>query len=97
MEKLTPEYCKAHCAAKWFEVGDTVVVRSDIREMAYGLRVVQDMVCRAGQHAIVHSKDYNGYKLIDKNDFILAYRWQDYMLEPPGEDVAETDFEAMLL
>jgi len=97
MEKLTPEYCKAHCAAQWFEVGDTVVVRSDIRQMPYGLKVVDNMVLDAGQPFTVRLKNSGSYQLIDKSGEIVPFRWQDYMLEPPGEDVAETDFEAMLL
>ncbi len=97
MEKLTPEYCKAHCAAEWFEVGDTVVIRSDIRLINYGLKVVQDMVLKAEQPFTVRLKNSSSYQLIDKSGEIVPFRWRDYMLKPPKEDVSMTEFEAVLL
>ena len=97
MKKLTPDYCRAHCKAEWFQVGDTVVIRPDLKEMPYGKVVTELMTELAGQPAIVVSRNGVYYHLSGADRHIRLYQWQDYMLVPPEEDVSVTEFEAMLL
>lgn len=98
MEKLTPDYCQAHCKAEWFRVGDAVVIRPDLKEeMPYGKFVTEQMIELAGQPAFVTRRDDISYRLSGADHHIGFYSWQDYMLKPPEEDVSMTEFEAILL
>lgn len=97
MEKLTPDYCRAHCKTEWFQVGDTVVIRPDLKEMTYGLHVSKEMTELAGLPASVVWRDGICYKLSGADHRMRVYSWQDYMLKPPEEDVSITEFEAMLI
>ncbi len=98
MEKLTPDYCQAHCKAEWFQVGDAVVIRPDlIKRMPYGKVVTELMTELSGQPAFVAQRKGVYYRLSGEDCRIRTYYWQDYMLVPPEEDVSMTEFEAMLL
>lgn len=98
MENLTPDYCQEHCKAEWFQVGDVVVIRPDLKErMPYGKVVTELMTEMAGQPAFVTKRNGIYYRLSGMDSRIQAYQWQDYMLKPPEEDISMTEFEAMLL
>lgn len=95
MPELTDEYCLEHANADLFQVGDKVVVRTDLTDdLDFGPSVVRDMLDYRGQEMTIQHVHPDSYTLEE-----CPFYWADYMFVPPETEdpVTAEEFEGMLV
>lgn len=70
--------------AKLFNVGDRVVIRSDIRTTTKFPTITPRMVDLAGREGTIVEKHHNKTYKLDISGGVYGYQWCDYCFEPPG-------------
>lgn len=82
--------------AKLFDVGDRVIIRSDIRTTTKFPTITPQMVDLAGQEGTVVKKCGNRTYNLDISGGEYGYVWCDYCFEPPGTGTIDQQMTASI-